>query len=68
MIDYKTGRPVPGGPEDVPSVYLRQMALYRAALGQVFPGRDIRAALVFTAAPRLIALPAAALDAAAGGL
>lgn len=64
VIDYKTGRPVPATAGEVPAVYVRQMALYRAALRRIYPGRDIRAALVFTAQPKLIALPEAALEAA----
>lgn len=64
VVDYKTGRGCPDDPANVPVAYLRQMALYRALLQRVFPGRAVRAALVFTAVPRLLTLPEAALDAA----
>jgi ATP-dependent helicase/nuclease subunit A len=39
------------------------MAAYRAALRVIFPDRPVAAALLYTAAPRLIALPDALLDA-----
>ena len=56
VIDYKTGRQVPDGAADVAPAYLRQMAAYRDALGVIFPGRRIEAALLYTAGPKLILL------------
>jgi ATP-dependent helicase/nuclease subunit A len=64
VVDYKTGRRAPHSVEQVPPAYLRQMALYRALLARAFPGRRVKAGLVFTTVPRLLALPDAALDAA----
>jgi ATP-dependent helicase/nuclease subunit A len=61
MVDFKTGRP-PQGLADVPPYHLRQMAAYAAALAVIFPGRRVDAALLYTAAPRLIDLPAALLQ------
>ena len=58
VVDYKTGAHVPARAEDVAPAYLRQMAAYAAALGVIFPGRRVEAALLYTAAPKLIALPA----------
>jgi ATP-dependent helicase/nuclease subunit A len=63
IADYKTNDPVPHGPEDVPH-YVAQLALYRAVLAKLYPGHDIRAALVWTHAPDLMALSPQALDAA----
>ncbi len=57
IIDFKTGRRVPASAEAVEPYYLRQMAAYVAALEQVFPGRPVTAALLYTEAPRLITLP-----------
>ena len=68
VVDYKTGRRAPGSVDQVPPAYLRQMALYRALLARAFPGRRIKAGLVFTAGPRLVALPDAALDEAFSAL
>lgn len=61
VIDYKTGRHVPASAEEVAPAYLRQMAAYRAALATIFPARRIAAALLYTAAPKLIVLDEALL-------
>ena len=57
VIDFKTGRRVPLELDEVPVFHLRQMAAYAEALGVIFPGRRIEAALLYTAAPRLFDLP-----------
>lgn len=62
VVDYKTNRPPPLVVADVDPAYLDQMALYRGLLGQVFPGRRIEAALVWTHAARLMQLPNDLLD------
>ena len=56
VIDFKTGRRVPLELDEVPVFHLRQMAAYAEALGVIFPGRRIEAALLYTAAPRLFDL------------
>jgi len=61
-IDFKTNRPVPSEAAEVARLYLGQMALYRAALGKVFLGRRIDCALVWTAGPVLMPLPAGLLE------
>jgi ATP-dependent helicase/nuclease subunit A len=63
VADYKTNRPPPDRVEQVAPLYLRQMAAYRAVLRQVFPGRAVRCALVWTHAARLMPLPDRVLDA-----
>ena len=68
VVDYKTGRHVPVAAADVAPAYLRQMAAYRDALRVIFPGRRVEAALLYTAAPRLIRLGDALLDAHKPGL
>lgn len=57
VVDFKTGRLVPEGSEAVPPAHLRQMAAYVAALGVIFPDREIRASLLYSSGPRLIDLP-----------
>ncbi len=57
VVDYKTARRPPEAIDDVPRPILRQMAAYVAALEQAWPGRQIEAALLYTATPRLIAIP-----------
>ncbi|MBT4005851.1 MAG: double-strand break repair helicase AddA [Rhodospirillales bacterium] len=68
IVDYKTGRPIPDHPDKVAPAYLRQMALYRAALTQIFPSHTIRCALVYTAAPVLIELAKDGLEQALAGI
>lgn len=56
IVDFKTGRRVPSGADAVPMTYKRQMAAYAAVLRGIFPGRQVHAALLYTAGPKLIAL------------
>ncbi len=57
VVDFKTNRPSPARIEDADRAYVRQMALYAAVLAEVFPGRTIEAALVWTDGPKLMAVP-----------
>ncbi|MFA7604605.1 MAG: double-strand break repair helicase AddA [Novosphingobium sp.] len=61
LVDFKTARRPPASLAEVPVAVLRQMAAYAAALEAAYPGRSVDAAVLYTAAPRLIALPDAAL-------
>jgi ATP-dependent helicase/nuclease subunit A len=54
VIDFKTLRPPPATEAEVAPTYLRQLALYRAALARIYPGHQIRCALVWTEGPRLM--------------
>lgn len=56
IVDYKTNRPPPTDPGQVPVTYLRQMALYKSALGHIYPDRNIRCLLVWTDGPFGMAL------------
>ncbi len=62
VVDFKTGLALPASSDEVPAAYLRQMAAYREALRAMFPDRPVRAALLYTAAPRWFDLPDALLD------
>jgi ATP-dependent helicase/nuclease subunit A len=64
IADYKTNRPAPSRPADVPEAYVAQLALYRAVLGRLYPGKRVRAALVWTDVPDLMEISDASLDAA----
>jgi len=64
VLDFKTDRPAPSDPEQIPEAYVMQMALYRAVLQQIFPGKPVACALLWTEAPALMALPPGHLDAA----
>jgi ATP-dependent helicase/nuclease subunit A len=67
IADYKTNRPAPRRLEEA-EPYVTQLALYRAVLGQLFPGKPIRAALIWTDVPDLMEVSAARLDAALAGV
>ncbi|MGH6919215.1 MAG: PD-(D/E)XK nuclease family protein, partial [Geminicoccaceae bacterium] len=67
VIDYKTNRAPPTTPDQVPATYLRQMAAYGALLRQIYPGRQVRCALLWTQGPRLMPLDEAALASHAPG-
>jgi ATP-dependent helicase/nuclease subunit A len=62
LIDFKTDRAVPASLAEVAESYVRQLALYRALLVRLDPARAVRASLVWTAAPRVMEVPAAAMD------
>jgi ATP-dependent helicase/nuclease subunit A len=62
LADYKTNRDPPQAPDDVPVLYLRQMAAYRAVLQAIFPGRLVHCALVWTTGAAVMALPESLLD------
>jgi ATP-dependent helicase/nuclease subunit A len=57
VVDFKTNRPAPARVEDADQAYVTQMALYWALLGEIYPGRAVEAALVWTDGPRLMPVP-----------
>ncbi|MBL8770496.1 MAG: double-strand break repair helicase AddA [Phenylobacterium sp.] len=57
VVDFKTNRPSPAAIEAADPAYLRQMALYAAVLSEIFPGRLIEAAIVWTDGPKLMPVP-----------
>lgn len=63
VVDYKTGRRVPGDEAGVPTYHKAQMAAYAAVLEGIFPGRTVQAALLYTSGPKLITLSAETLAA-----
>jgi len=63
IADFKTNRPPPATAEETPALYLVQMALYRAALSRIYPGKHIDCALIWTDGARLMPLPAELLNA-----
>ncbi|KPL54044.1 hypothetical protein ABB55_19015 [Prosthecomicrobium hirschii] len=68
VLDYKTNRNPPADAAGTPRDYLAQMAVYRRVLADIFPGRRIRCAILWTARPSIAELDPAALDAMAAGL
>jgi len=65
VIDFKTNRPPPETESNVHPRYLRQMAAYRNALREIYPGRPVRAVLLWTLGPRLMELSDDLLDSSA---
>jgi ATP-dependent helicase/nuclease subunit A len=63
IADFKTNRPPPKSLDDVPALYRAQMALYRAAIAKLYPGRPVACVLIWTDGTRLMRLPDSLLDA-----
>ena len=61
VVDFKTTRRPPGYLAGVPVGTLRQMAAYVAALEVIYPGRLIRAGVLYTQTPKLIEMPESSL-------
>ncbi|MDZ7629581.1 MAG: double-strand break repair helicase AddA [Parvularculaceae bacterium] len=62
IVDYKTNRPPPVRVEDVDRRYIAQLAAYRALLQEIYPDRQIEAALLWTYDARLMPVPQGVLD------
>ncbi|MEW5704167.1 MAG: double-strand break repair helicase AddA [Pseudomonadota bacterium] len=56
VVDYKTQRTPPETAAETPEIYLRQMAAYTGLLAKIYPGRRVRAALLWTDGPKLVPL------------
>jgi ATP-dependent helicase/nuclease subunit A len=63
IIDYKANQSPPKFAAEAPSAYVRQLALYRAALKKLYPQLPVRAALLWTETPELMEISTPALDA-----
>lgn len=63
IVDFKTGRRVPPSADDIPTQHLRQMAAYAAVLEGIFPGREVRASLLYSEGPVIHRLSKAQLAA-----
>jgi ATP-dependent helicase/nuclease subunit A len=64
IVDFKTNHAPPTATAEAPAAYVRQLALYRAVLGKLYPDRPVRAALLWTETPELMEILAPLLDAA----
>jgi ATP-dependent helicase/nuclease subunit A len=63
VVDFKTGRRVPSRIENAPTSHLRQMSAYVALLRSIFPGKTVKAGLLYTHEARMLQLPDALLEA-----
>ncbi|PDT52085.1 MULTISPECIES: double-strand break repair helicase AddA [Sinorhizobium] len=62
IADYKTNRQVPASVAEIPTVYRRQLAIYRELLRPLYPGKQFRCVLIFTEGPAVWVLPDPMLD------
>ncbi len=62
VAEYKTSRAPPATAAQVPVLYLRQLAAYRAVLCRLYPNRRVRCALVWTEAPQIMMIGDELLD------
>ncbi|KEO91219.1 ATP-dependent exonuclease [Erythrobacter longus] len=62
VVDFKTSRRPPTDPDHIPRGTIKQMAAYASALEVIYPGREIRAAVLYTHAPQLFEIERAKLD------
>jgi ATP-dependent helicase/nuclease subunit A len=60
LADFKTGRP--RGQDEIPLPYLRQLALYRAILTPLYPGKEIEASIIWTSGPQMVVIAPERLD------
>ena len=63
IVDFKSDHAPPGSAAEVPSAYVRQLALYRVVLQKLYPERPVRTALLWTETPELMEISAPALAA-----
>ena len=57
IVDFKTSRRPPTSIDAIPESIIKQMAAYSSALEAIYPGRLVRAGVLFTQTPQLFELP-----------
>ena len=62
IVDYKSNRPPPSHPDQVPVSYRAQLAAYQAVLEGLYPAKAIRTFLLWTETPRLMEVPVSRAD------
>ncbi|WP_411036203.1 double-strand break repair helicase AddA [Shinella sp. BYT-45] len=63
IVDFKTNRAPPAAAGDIPFEHRAQLAIYRAILAPLYPGREIRCGLIYTEAAKTYWLDAGQMDA-----
>lgn len=51
IIDFKSNRPPPRDPANIPAQYQKQLAAYKTLIQDIYPHHDIRCALLWTDGP-----------------
>ncbi|MEM7169980.1 MAG: double-strand break repair helicase AddA [Pseudomonadota bacterium] len=54
VVDFKTNRPPPRTAEEIPLIYLKQLASYQSVLSAIYPNRPIESYLLWTDVPSLM--------------
>lgn len=57
IVDYKTNRPSPQNPANIPHAYIEQLRAYRDVLAQIYPNHLISCAILWTDQPLLMPVP-----------
>jgi len=57
ILDYKTNRVPPKGPDEVPLTHRAQLAIYREILKPLYPEKTLECVLVYTESAMVIPLP-----------
>ncbi len=57
VVDFKTDRAAPADADAVPRRYREQLAVYRALLAPLAVDRPVETVLLYTAVPRIVAVP-----------
>ena len=68
LADFKTSVRPPRAEEPVPAVHAAQLALYRKLVCEIFPGRRVRAFLIWTSGPAIRELTEAEMGGALAGI
>ncbi len=57
IIDYKTHKNIPPTLENIPTTYFLQLLIYKTALQEIYPSKEIQCGLLWTETPRLDIIP-----------
>lgn len=68
IADFKTASRPPADESAIPPATQAQLAVYRALIGQIYPGRQVRTLVIYTATLATLEPQAAALDAVLANL
>ena len=63
IVDFKTNRVPPASLDEIPFEHRAQLAIYRAILAPLYPGKEIRCGLIYTETAKTYWLEAARMDA-----
>jgi ATP-dependent helicase/nuclease subunit A len=67
IVDYKSDANPPGSPAGVPQAYLTQLGIYALVAQQLFPGHEIKAAILWTSLETFMNLSQSQLREAVAG-